>query len=172
MVWYTIFCLKTLIFDINFKGNYRHIFKKNSFNFWPYNDSYFCQGTISCIMSFDYYRGSSLKTIWSHNFNGHQSSQSQGSFVMHFGSCNKKNLKTDLFLIPLTSLVQSLPFFYSSCLLAFIWRQKIFAYLLTKLKLAFGPILETSKIWCFQFHFLSEFCLLWTIYCFDSSAAA
>ena len=59
-------------------------------NFWPYNKSYSCHCTIFCIMSFDYYRGSSLKTIWSHNFNGHQSSQSQGSFVMHFGSCNKK----------------------------------------------------------------------------------
>ena len=35
--------------------------------------------------------------------------------------------------------------FYSSCLLAFIWRQKIFEYLLTKLELAFGPRLETSN---------------------------
>ena len=103
--WYgipTIFCLKTLILDINFKWNYRHNFKKK-----PYNDSYFCHCTIFCIMSFDYYRGSSLKTIWSHNFNGRQSSQSQGSFIMHFGSCNKKNLKTDLFLIHTSNIISA-----------------------------------------------------------------
>ena len=134
-------------------------------------------------MSFDYYRGSSLKTIWSHNFNGRQSSQSQVVLVLAM-----KKLKNRLIFD-----------FYSSCLLAFIWRQKIFEYLLTKLELAFGPRLETSnavliwnlpsyvymiwndliiivvyqpKIWCFQFHFLSEFCLLWTIYNFVDSSAA